>query len=55
MKTDISGNCIVLDITIEEERITLIHIYGPNDDKRQFYENKLYLIEEFENDNTIYT
>ena len=53
MKTDISGNYIVLDITVEGGKDYLINIYGPNDDKPQFYENILDLIEEFENDKSV--
>ena len=32
MKADHSSNFIILDITIEGERITLVNIYGPNED-----------------------
>ena len=36
-KIDNTGNCIALDITIKEKRITLITIYGPNNDNPQFF------------------
>ena len=49
-KIDNSGNFIALDITIKEKRITLINIYGPNNDNQQFFLNILKCIEEFEND-----
>ena len=29
----------VLEITIKGKKITLVNIYGPNEDRRQFYDN----------------
>ena len=49
-KIDNTGICIALDITKKEKRITLINIYGPNNDNPQFFLNILKCIEEFEND-----
>ena len=49
MKADLSSNFIILDITIEEERITLINIYGPNEDNPKFYENIFDHIKLFQN------
>ena len=53
MKTDKNGNCIIMDITIQGKRITLVNIYGPNQDNPNFYTNVLHKIAEFENDQII--
>ena len=39
VKTDKNGNYILLDITIQGKRITLVNIYGPNEDSPNFYTN----------------
>ena len=39
IKTDKNGNCIILDMVIEEKEITLVNLYGPNEDNPQFYKN----------------
>ena len=36
-KTYDGGNCVALDISINEIRMTLISLYGPNDDKPGFF------------------
>jgi exonuclease III len=36
---DSVGNLIALDMTIENKRISLITIYGPNEDSPIFYQN----------------
>ena len=53
IKADHSSNFIILDITIEGERITLINIYGPNEDSPKFYENIFDHIELFQNEKFI--
>ena len=53
MKADHSSNFIILYITIEGERITLINIYGPNEDNPKFYENIFDHIELFQNEKFI--
>ena len=35
---DHSGNLLILDIEIEKHRITLVNLYGPNNDDPSFYE-----------------
>ena len=35
---DDNGNLIILDITICDKRLTLVNIYGPNQDSPEFYE-----------------
>ena len=34
---DTDGNYIILEVTIQDKNIILVNIYGPNDDKPQFY------------------
>ena len=36
-ETDLEGNKLVLDITINGKRVTLINIYGPNRDNPEFF------------------
>ena len=37
IKTDKHGNYIILDMTIQGKQITLVNLYGPNEDNAQFY------------------
>ena len=37
-KRDNDGNLLALDITIEDNRVTIVNIYGPNIDSPEFYE-----------------
>lgn len=53
VKTDKNGNFIILDMIIQGKEITLVNLYGPNEDNPQFYENLLNKISEFENENII--
>lgn len=39
IKKDGEGNLLAVDLTIEETRVTLVNIYGPNSDQPGFYEN----------------
>ena len=39
VKKDISGNYIIIDITIEGERITIANIYEPNRDEPIYFQN----------------
>lgn len=48
-KKDNSGNYIILDITIEGERMTIVNIYGPNDDNPIFYKDIFKHIDGFNN------
>ena len=36
---DPNGNFIILDITIQDQRLSLVALYGPNDDTPDFFEN----------------
>ena len=53
IKTDNSGNFIILDMTIEDKEVTLVNIYGSNNDNPLFYENLKSKIEEFHNEQVI--
>ena len=50
---DIGGNYIVLDITVCNQRLTLINIYGPNNDDPVFFQNIANLIDITNNDKYI--
>ena len=56
VKKDISGNSIIIDITIEGERITIANIYGIMDQietNRYFVQNSLDYIEDVGNETYI--
>ena len=48
-----NGIFLILEITIQGKKITLVNIYGPNEDRPQFYSNIKQNIEEFGNDRAI--
>ena len=50
---DIGGNYIVLDITVCNQRLTLINIYGPNNDDPVFFQPIANLIDITNNDKYI--
>ena len=50
---DSYGNFIILDITIQEYRLTLVGIYGPNEDKPDFLPNFKWKNGLFENSSVI--
>ena len=39
IKADPNGNYIILNMTIQGKKVTLVNIYGPNEDNPQFYRN----------------
>ena len=51
-KTD-DGNLISLDLTVEETRMSLICVYGPNNDCPSFYANLNSIINDFSNKHLI--
>lgn len=53
IKTDKNGNFIILDMLIQGKKLTLVNLYGPNQDNPQFYINLFQKITEFENDKII--
>ena len=46
---DPNGNYIILDITIQDQRMTIAVVYSPNEDKPSFFENLFQQIESFGN------
>ena len=42
IKKDPNGNFIIIELTILGKKITLVNLYGPNDDKPQFYNTTVY-------------
>jgi len=53
-KVDKNGNWVILDISINSIRVTLVSIYGPNEDNPDFYENIKKIVEEFDNAHCIF-
>ena len=53
IKTDKNGNFIILDMTIEGKKITLVCLYGSNEDNPHFYENIIRKVVEFDNEEVI--
>ena len=54
LQTDQNGNYIILDITIQWKRLTLVSLYGLNDDKPHFFNNIREKCIAYYNDLTIY-
>lgn len=54
-KSDTDGNKLILDMLVGNKKITLINIYGPNQDNPCFYEQIKKDIQEFQNDSIILT
>ena len=50
-KKDLNGNFLILDISIDKERLTLVTLYGPNTDSPIFYSEIMSIIEDFGNEN----
>ena len=50
---DNSGNLLIIDIEIENHRITLVNLYGPNIDDPSFYEKLEINVNKFGNNNII--
>ena len=50
---DTDGNYIILEVTIQGKKIILVNIYGPNDDKPQFYKEIKQKILTLENEQVI--
>ena len=51
---DTDGNYIILEVTIQGKKIILVNIYGPNDDKPQFYKEIKQKILTLENEQVIW-
>lgn len=54
-KKDNAGNLLGVEIQLEDKKITLITLYGPNNDTPTFYDNVTELIENFDNQQVIIT
>ena len=52
-KQDTHGNFIVVDLEIEGKRLTLVNLYGPNEDSPEFYIKLAEILEEYNNDTYI--
>ena len=50
IKKDDDGNFLAIDLTIEEYRVTLVNIYGPNSDQPSFFENIRNIFLELDNE-----
>ena len=50
---DDQGRYIIIDVTINEVRLTLANIYGPNEDDTEFFMSVFDKIEQMRNDNRI--
>ena len=48
-----NGNFIFVEMSISGKKITLVNIYGPNDDKPNFYTNLQESVLEFNNEHVI--
>ena len=48
--SDSIGRFIILDITLGDLRFTIANIYGPNEDKPEFFENFINIFESFTNE-----
>lgn len=52
-KKDRNGNFLALDISINGTRLTLLSLYGPNQDIPGFFDNIMSIIEDFGNENYV--
>ena len=53
VETDPNGNFIILDIKMRDKRFILVNLYGPNEDKPQFFYNIRQKLVHYESDLTI--
>ena len=53
VKTEKNCSYIILDVNIQGKRITLVNLYGPNQDNPNSYTNIKQKVSEFENDQVI--
>lgn len=50
---DTEGNYLIVDISVQSRRFTLVVVYGPNSDSPQFYKSLFEEIDEMENNSVI--
>ena len=53
-KVDANGNWVILDISVNNIRFTLVSIYGPNEDNPDFYKNIKQMVEDLDNAHCIF-
>ena len=53
LKKGNDGNKLILDITVQDKRLTLVNLYGPNRDKPNFYTQVKNDIDDFNNETVI--
>ena len=51
--SDPQGNYLVCDLTVENDRFTLINLYGPNKDTPNFFDNIINTVETIGNNKII--
>ena len=51
--TDLNGNYVILELKVQDKKILVVSLYGPNDDRPSFYRNLKQHIVGFEIDNVI--
>ena len=51
---DQNGNFIVVELTIADKKITLVNLYGPNEDKPQFFTELQQIVSDLGNDNIMF-
>ena len=54
-RKDTQGNKIIIEIEMQRKKITLVNIYGPNNDTPEFYETIKNDLNSFDNDYIIWT
>ena len=53
VKEDKKGNYIIVSLTINQEKIVLVNVYGPNSDSPNFYKELTQKLQEYENPNIV--
>ena len=52
-KIDNNGRYIIIDLTLYDKRLSLVNVYGPNNDNPDFYVELFDQVESFPNDHRI--
>ena len=53
IKSDKCGNFLIMDLTVDNNRFTLVNLYGPNIDSPMFFEEVIQIVNQFNNDSLI--
>ncbi len=51
--SDVNGRFLILDVSLNDVRYTIVGVYGPNNDSPEFWANVIQEIEQFDNVNII--